>query len=804
MKKVKLIITACIMCVTVSLNVFSITNEDERFYVATKAFSDNFYDASISLFERFIQDFPQSGHNHEARLYIAKCYYFKENYPRVIEMLNELAAARGARSLQDEIFYWLAELYFKGKNYKDAQTYARKLITSYPDSKFLWWGYYLLASSNVELKEINASIDLFEKIIDESPEREVVEKSYAQLLEIYFQKTDYFQLAAFTTKYLTDFPRGAIGAQAYYYLAESYTSQNKIDKAVEYYRTGLDATNDKYLLDLLHRGMGFAFLAQGDTAEAKKQIDAIAGEELRIFSQGTYSFKIKDYAAALEKFNIFLKSFPQSEFSANAHLNRAATFYEIGRINDSIAEYRYLLDSLKTSSYADLLDKAHYGLAWGYLKNGEFKKAITEFEQTLKYTDNPIVKLSSQIQIADAYQESGDHAKALQLYNDILKTTPKNVYSDYIQFQIGMVFLKTGKLEDALLALRNMQKNFPRSRLLPEVQYYLALSYFSMERYQDTQMLIEDFMDKYPQSEFTQKASYLYGKTYYNLKDYNAAIDIFTETMKQEKNKELQELAFIDIGNAYLNLNMFTKAKQTWEEFLNKFPRSSHASSIAVQIGGLYEREENYLEAEKYYKKALESGSDSTWVKEAQLSLAHLYWRNNDLDRASDIFKKVSDGDTPLAQKAKLYLAKIYAQQNNSTTALAIYDELAQGQEPIAKAALLEKAFLLRETGDYAGAVNLFQKIIKSGVDSAKIRFSLALCLEKMNRIDEALNEFLTLVYSFEEKDYTVKAFFHIARIYEKKNDIMAARDVYKKVIALNVDESTVARARLKELESRR
>ncbi|MBU2101949.1 MAG: hypothetical protein KKF80_00985, partial [Candidatus Omnitrophica bacterium] len=73
-----------------------------------------------------------------------------------------------------------------------------------------------------------------------------------------------------------------------------------------------------------------------------------------------------------------------------------------------------------------------------------------------------------------------------------------------------------------------------------------------------------------------------------------------------------------------------------------------------------------------------------------------------------------------------------------------------------------------------------------------------------MNRIDEALNEFLTLVYSFEEKDYTVKAFFHIARIYEKKNDIMAARDVYKKVIALNVDESTVARARLKELESRR
>ncbi|MDD5195508.1 MAG: tetratricopeptide repeat protein, partial [Candidatus Omnitrophica bacterium] len=572
----------------------ALSQEEERFYVATKAFADNFYDASASLFERFLQEFPQSNRTYEAKLYIAKCQYFKENYPRVLALLNELAANPQAKSIHDEVYYWQAEVSFKGKNFKAASDYAYKLISDFPSSKFIWWAYYIIASSNAELNQRDKAMQVFEKIIKESPEKDVIEKAYGYLLDIYFRKNDFFQLEQLTKNYLRDFPKGSFEAQGYFYLGESAANQNKFEKGLEYYQRGLELSTSNYLTDIMHRGLGFLYLANGNAEEAKKNIDRIENDELRLFSQGTYFLKSKDYPAALEQFNEFIKKFPASEFLANAYLNQAATLYEMGRINDSITSYTYLIDKFKTDQSADLMDKAHYGLAWGYLKAAEFKKAIAEFEQTLKYTDNSVVKLSSQIQIADAYQEGEDYAKSLEIYKDILKSNPNTVYSDYIQFQIGMVFLKTKRMEESLLALRNLQKNFPSSHLLPEALYYLAVGYFSVEKYIEAQNLLEDFMTKYPFNELLPKAHYLYGKCLFNIKDYNAAIDVFKEVCEKYKNTEIEELATIDIGNAYLNLSLFDNAKKTWLQFLGKFPKSQYGASIALHLGGLYEKEENF------------------------------------------------------------------------------------------------------------------------------------------------------------------------------------------------------------------
>ena len=105
----------------------------------------------------------------------------------------------------------------------------------------------------------------------------------------------------------------------------------------------------------------------------------------------------------------------------------------MGRLNDSISVYKYVIDNFKGLPYAESINKAHYGLAWCYLKNGKFKKAIDEFKSTLEDANNPVVKVSSQIQIADAYQETGKYIEALDIYNSILKDQPNTVYADYVR-----------------------------------------------------------------------------------------------------------------------------------------------------------------------------------------------------------------------------------------------------------------------------------------------------------------------------------------------------------------------------------
>ena len=784
--------------------------EEEKFRIAAKAFSDDFYDASLSLFKKFIGDFPESPSLHEAKLYIAKCYYYRGDYKKALESFAEIERSGEGKDILSETYHWLSIIYFQGKDFKEALNYAQKVIDDYPDSKFIWEAYYLIGSCNLELGRIEKAEEIFNKIIAECAQEEVVNNTYSQILSIHLQKKEYDQIISLGGKYIKNFPKGTLLSKVHFYLGESYYIKEMWSKALDSYQNALKDSRNLELKDLIYQGLGFAYTEKGDKVEAKSNIDKIKNKELRLFSQGAYYFKVKDYIQALETVNIFIRDYPKSNFLIDTYLNKADLLYEMGRLNDSISVYKYVLDNFKGSQYTESVNKAHYGLAWCYLKNGKFKRAIEEFKSTLEYTNNPVVKVSSQIQIADAYQETGKYIEALDIYNSILKDQPNTVYADYVQFQIGMCFLKKKDLERAFLALKNLKNNFPSSKLIPQVQYYLAVGYFSREDYKEAKSLLDDFINKFPRDDLVSKVNYLYGKCLFNEKNYDQALLVFRRIVGRFKDEEIAELAYIDMGNVYLNLSLFDKAKKVWKDFLAQYPHSQYAASVALYLGGVCEKEENYFEAEEYYKKVVNEYKDSSSAQEALLSLGHLYWNRGNLEKAQSYFQRLSKRRTPLALKGKLYLAKILFQKEEFQKALKLYDELIESTSPISRVALAEKAFLLKEMKDYHQAITVFQRAIAENIDNPELRFTLGLCLEKVDRGQDAIEEYFKVIYAFSDQgdsmnsnstNYGVKAYFRIARVYEKIGKEKEAKKAYQKIIDLGVKEANIAEARLKELE---
>ncbi|MFA5338272.1 MAG: tetratricopeptide repeat protein, partial [Candidatus Omnitrophota bacterium] len=728
-----------------------------------------------------------------------------------------------AVKVYDEVNYLLAQVYLRGKNFSNSLICAKKIISDYPQSKFLWQAYYLAGLNSLELGDVAAAQDYLEQTISQSKENDTIDDAYSSLFDFYFQKKNYSRIISLGEKYekfLKTYPKSRIIPTTYFYLGESFYDRKDFERAGHYYHKALGISNDDYLDDLIYQGLAFSSIARGNNEEAKNSISEIKDAQVKLFCEGTYYFRTGNYQNALDIFEKFLKDFSQSKMVSSIYLAKADTLYEMGRINDSLSAYRYILDKFsaegggapggKNAQYSDVLDKAHYGLAWCYLKKGEFKKAIEEFKNTLKYTNNPVVMVSSQIQIADAYQEASNFNQALDVYNEILANNPNTVYTDYIQFQIGMVFLKSKKLEESLVALRNLQKNFPSSKLIPQAQYYLAVGYFSQDNYQETKLLLEDFIKKFPQDELLARVYYLYGKCFFNEGKYQKAADTFKEMIDKFKDSQTQELGSIDIGNCYLNLSEFDKARKIWEEFLTKFKSSPYAASVALYLGGLYEKEQNYEEAEKYYKMTLDNYQDSTIAAEAMFSLGHLAMMKEDYAKAEDYFRKISLSDDPVSLKAKIYLAKIYVRKGLTKDALGLYDDLISASPSISKAAMLEKALLLKDTREYEQASKLFRKLINEGVDSMEVRFSLASCLEKMEKDKEAIEEYFKVIYLFssakdsmdKETDggYEVKSYFRIAKIYEKENKIEAAKELYRKIADFDTEESRIAKMRLEEL----
>jgi tetratricopeptide (TPR) repeat protein len=548
-----------------------------------------------------------------------------------------------------------------------------------------------------------------------------------------------------------------------------------------------------------------------EALQAKSMIDKIYDKELRHFSQGIYYYKTNDRIQALETFNIFIRDYPQSKFRAEAYLNKADLLYEMGRLNDAIYDYKLILDEFSESGQKSVINRAHYGLAWCYLKNGQFKQAVDEFKSTLEYANNPIVQVSSQIQIADAYQEAGKYLEALDIYSTLIKNHPNTVYADYIQFQIGITFLKNQELEKAFFALRNLKNNFPSSKLIPKAQYYLAVGYFSQANYVEAKGLLEDFIDSFSKDELIAKAVYLYGKCFFNEGDYSRALEIFQNVTKKLRDPEIEELVSIDIGNAYMNLSRFEEAQKAWGNFLKRYPDSPYAGSIVLYLGGLYEKEHKYAEAEKYYRKIIDEYKGASVAEEALLSLAHLYWNKGERGEAKRYFEKLAKKQTPLSLKGKLYLAKIAQQEGRLDQSLRLYNELIDSESSIANIARGEKALLLKETDDCDNAIPAFQDAIDNGLDTPEIRFSLGQCLEKAGRTGEAIEEYFKVAYMFTDQDskagledtgnFKVRSYFRIARIYERQNNMTAAKTTYQKIVDLKVKESAVAQSRLEELE---
>lgn len=794
-------------------SVFSEIKEEEKFQIAAKAFSDDFYDASLSLFKKFVEDFPDSSLLYKAKLYIAKCYYYKEDYAKALEAFTDIERSESVEEAVSEACYWLSVIYFRGKDFKEVLSYAQKIIDSYPNSVFIWNAYYLAGVCNLELGEQAKAEEVFGKIVSECEQEDIVGNAYSQILSVYLQNQKYDRIISLGEKYLKGFPRGSLRQQVYFYLGESYYIKGEWDKALGSYQSALRNISDLELKDSIYQGIGFTYIEKGDKIAAKSSVDKIKNKELRLFSQGVYYLKAGDYIQALETVNIFIRDYPESGRLIEVYLHKADLLYEMGRLNDSISVYSHILDNFDQRQYSEAVNKAHYGLAWCYLKSGKFKKAINEFENTLKYSDNPVVKASSRIQIADAYQETGKYSEALDIYNSILKNQPNTVYADYVQFQIGMCFLKKKDLEKAFLALKNLKNNFPSSKLISQVQYYLAVGYFSREDYAEARNLLSDFIDKFPRDDFLPKANYLYGKCFFNEKNYKQALTVFKKTAERFKDTAIAELVYIDIGNTYLNLSLFDEAKKIWKGFLVRYPNSQYAPSVALYLGGLYEKEEKYIEAEEYYHKIIDDYRDSPLAQESLLSLGHLYWSRGNLEKAQSCFKRLSERQIPLALKAKLYLAQIFFQEGQYRKALNLYNELAEVESPITKVALSEKAFLLKEIKDYDQAIGIFERAIAEGADSPEIRFTLGLCLEKVDRGEEAVEEYLKAIYAFSGRNdsgngdsvrYDVKAYFRIARIYEKSGKNEEAGKIYRKIISLGVEEGKIAGVRLKALNIER
>jgi len=805
------------LLVVVVLFISGISFADEEgdynaFIAAKKAYEDGFYVASLDLFNRFIEKFPESKYFFEAKLFIALCYYQKEDFIKARDILSELEKLSLSNELNEKVLFWLGQVYFQAKDFKQSADYFEKLIQKHPKS-------YLKTNAKMQLGlslfldgRYKQAIDVFDKLFD-SEDLAIQEQALFEKGQAFYQLKDYENVIRNYKIFIDGFSNSKRLGRVYFYLAESNFYLKNFNEAIKYYQKAINSNSDKDLLTMAFVGLGWSYIEQGDFSKAEEAFGKVVPEDASsnmsayLLGKAVLSFKLNKFEQALNFYDELIKQYPKSDILLQAYFGKAQCLDNLKRYSESIQCYKNIIDKaseLTTQESKDLISDATYNLAWAYLRNGDSKSAIEEFGKVVNTSKDKAIKFSSLCQIGDVYQDIKEYDKAIETYNKILKEYPDNPYNDYVQFQLGYAMMKSNQLDSAIIAFRSLNKNFVNSTFLDDANFYLGYCYFQKQEFHNCIKQLQSFIDIFPSSIYRDRALYLLGASHYNVSDYSEAVAIFERIIKEfHYNNELVEKTEYDLADSLLAMGREKEAVGRFRKFLDKYPNSPMCAEIIFLLGQYYYRNNKYDLARSYFEQIVRSYPQNEISARAKYEIGMTFFEEKNYIRAIRSFNELINQDNLSEQikiRALLAVGDLYLEQNNKPEAIKMYEQVLNKNSEYSKIGFLKLADLYKANKEYDKAIDLYSRAKRffNNESYAAIQFKIGECLQEQHKFDAALEAYLEIPHLYQKDTiWVVKALLRCARIYEDRENWQDAIKIYQQVLAYPVAESKFAEERI-------
>ncbi len=386
----------------------------------------------------------------EMDILIARSWLLAKDNPRALQSFNRYLNLYPKAKDRDTALYYLGYLYYEGKDYTLAANAFDQLIQEHAESGFVPSARFYLAEMDYYLANYNRALTAFQSIVQAEPQN-----TYAALRV----------------------------AQIYYYLGRYEDAENSL--------AGLSPSYDSLILK------GHINFNRKEYAEALQhfsQAEAVTTSELRITEaksyralclyqmkryeeatqvylqlyQGTQSpdtylylggksaYAAGDYHLALELFDQFVDTFPDSQYFLPVLADIANSYYNMGNYDQALDDYRSILLRFRNVKKIEAADQA--------LLNEVF----TGIELTLRRLDDPVLAYDV-AQLADTFQ------------------------SEYIRFELSYLVLRIyaegEQWKEVLLSAEKMREDFPgQSRM--EVELLMGQSLLKLNSYDEADSLL--------------------------------------------------------------------------------------------------------------------------------------------------------------------------------------------------------------------------------------------------------------------------------------------------------------------------
>jgi tetratricopeptide (TPR) repeat protein len=286
---------------------------------------------------------------------------------------------------------------------------------------------------------------------------------------------------------------------------------------------------------------------------------------------------------------------------------------EAGRTTLAIKKLSEILEKDEQNSYA------HYLLAQAYVKEKNFKFAILEYRQALKYNrfNEKITEAKLRVKLAKLYLDQKYTEEAKNEFLILTKIAPDDFQNYY---ELGLIFFKINAYEKATVFLKKSTALNPQHS---PAHYYLGQIFYQTTLYAEAK---QELLEAIRLDPADSRSHYFLGLVLRQLSDFEWAIKEFEIAQKSE---DLKVRCFLAKGACHLSMGMIPKALLEFERGL-KFARRGSSTELGLRyyLGECYEKVRDIHSAIYQWEKIIEVKPD---FRDVQMKLkAYAEFRQDD------------------------------------------------------------------------------------------------------------------------------------------------------------------------------
>lgn len=594
---------------------------------------------SVTIFEDFLNDFPNSKYADKVNDYLVEVYLTTKNYQAALNSIDKIKhpSTKILEAKQDILFQLGTQAFTNMELDKAVDLFSRAISLGAYNLESRNDAYFWRGESYYRQGEYNKAISDYRTYLNNTRQR----------------NTDMYALAHYNLGYsyfkLKEYGE-ALNRFRQYVNLES--NQQTPDYADAYNRIG----------DCLFHNRQFAMAEENYTRAA--QLQPSAGD-YSVYQKGFLLGLQKDYKGKISVMDRLIREFPESQYVDDALFEKGRSYVLLDNNQAAAASFEQLMRDFPQSSLAR---KAGVQLGLIYFNDNQPEKAADAYKSVISnYPGSEEAKVALQ-DLKSVYIELNDINSFAAYANSLGGNVRFEVSEqDSLTYLAAEKLFMRGDNEGARRSLTNYLQTFPQGAFSSNANFYLASIAFAKKDLEEAKRLfslvLESGDTKFREESWARKAEIEYLD-----KDYAAAMESFKHLQAVAENPENKEAAKLGLMRCAELIGQPQEALLAANDLLKEPKLSPEIMSEAR-----YVRAKAYISL-KQENKALadlkEISKDTRTIHgaEAKYLLAQLYYDNKDDKNAETVLMNFIENGTPhqyWLARGFILLADIYIRQGD-------------------------------------------------------------------------------------------------------------------------------------------